>query len=391
MKKARWWRNPKVRAAIAQVLLVAVVAIIFIWLYNNTVDNLNDLGIKTSTSFFNQVAPFEIAFSPFIDYTLGTSTYLDVFFIGILNTILVSVLGVIAATILGFFIGIMRLSPNWIIAKIASVYIETLRNIPLLLQLLFWNFAIFLPTLPSARETLSLGDALFLNNRGLYLPSIHFDSTAITVLFYAALAIGVVLTFVYRSYAKKTFALTGKAKMVWPRALALIFGLPGAVLLVAGSHVSFDIPELQRFNFTGGIEVPLALFVLWFTLSVYTSAFIAEAVRGGIKAVSHGQTEAALSLGLSRMQMLRLVIIPQAMRVIIPPSISQYLNLTKNSSLAVAIAYEEIVALWAGISLNQTGQALIIIAMTILVYEMLSLGTSAILNWYNHRVKLVER
>ena len=391
MKQPKWWRNPRVRAVLVQIVFCLVVLWSFLWLFANTTANLNERGIQTSMSFLDQVAPFQIGFSPFIEYVLGTSTYMEVFFIGLLNTLLVSVLGIIAATLLGFLVGVLRLSPNWLVAKIANSYIEALRNIPLLLQLFFWNFAVFLPSLPGPRQSLAFADAVFLNNRGLYIPGIEFTSGLVEILFFASMAAGVLFTILYRRRARQIQRETGKPPRVFWVGVASIFGLPILVLLFGGGAIEYDVPELKKFDFEGGLNVPLALFVLWFGLTVYTSAFIAENVRGGISAVSHGQTEAARSLWFTRGQMLRLIIIPQAMRVIIPPTISQYLNLTKNSSLAVAVSYEEIVAIWAGISLAQTGQALIIIGMTILVYETMSLGTSAVLNWYNKRVQLVER
>ena len=383
-------RDPKVRALLVQVLAAVVVVYGFYSLFQTTVDNLVARGIQTGTNFFDEVAPFQIGFTPFFDFKLGESTYIDVFFVGIQNTILVAVLGIVAATLLGFFIGVIRLSPNWLVSRGALVYIEIFRNVPLLLQIMFWNFAIFLPTLPAPKNSIALG-TFYLNARGFHTPlPVIENATGFTIwiALLAALIIGLVI---FARRAKVLFEETGKRLPVaWIGVAVLIIG--GYIFyLVSGSPLSFDEPVLGRFNFKGGGQLPLPLFSLWFALTLYTSAFIAENVRAGIQAVSHGQTEAAHALGLSRKDTVNLVTIPQALRVIIPPTISQYLNLTKNSSLAVAVGYEELVAVWAGITLNQTGQALVIIGMTVAVYECLSLLTSFVLNWYNKRIQLTER
>lgn len=384
-------RNPLVRAILFQVGLLGLAGAAFYFLYQNTVYNLEQRGIKTGFDFLNDVAPFNIGFSPFLEFKLGASTYWQVFLIGIQNTILVSVLGIIAATILGFIIGVMRLSPNWLISRFALIYIETMRNIPLLLQILFWNFAIFLAFLPAVRESISIIPGVFLNNRGLYLPKpVIEDSNGFYVVLGIAL-IAIIGAVMLRQWAKKRHDETGK---MFPARFVGFFAVIFVAILAffaTGGPIEFELPKLGRFNFSGGIELPLPLFSLWFALTVYTAAFIAENVRGGIQSVSHGQTEAAQALGLSRQHMMQKVIIPQSMRVIIPPTISQYLNLTKNSSLATAVAYEETVAIFAGISLNQTGQAVTIILMTMAVYITLSLITSIVLNLYNRSVQLVER
>jgi general L-amino acid transport system permease protein len=360
-------------------------------IFSNTVTNLENRGIHTGFDFLHEVAPFAVGFSPFIEFKLGESTYWDVFLIGIQNTMIVSFLGIVAATLLGFVIGIMRLSPNWLVSKIASVYIETFRNIPLLLQILFWNFAIFLPNLPGPRQSLSFGETVFLNNRGLYLPRPVLENEVGTwVIIFVTLAVIIGCVALYR-WARQRKDQTGQSFPILSLSLLIIILVPMLAYFITGKPIAAQLPELKRFNFEGGMQMPLPLFSLWFALSTYTAAFIGETVRGGIMAVDHGQTEAARALGLRRGQVLRLVIIPQALRVIIPPAISQFLNLTKNSSLAVAVAYEELVNIWSGIALNQTGQALVIIAMTIIVYEVLSLATSAILNFYNYRIQLVER
>ena len=388
--KIAWHRNPTIRGLIAQAVLVGFVVWGLVVIYGNTLANLRARGIQTGFGFLNEVAPFGVAFSPFIDFHLGQSTYLTVFFIGIQNTIIVSLAGIIAATLLGFVIGVMRLSPNWFMSKIAAVYIEVFRNVPILLLIMFWNFAIFLPSLPGPRQSLGAG-GFFLNNRGAYLPRPLIENSTGFTAFLIALLLGFLAIWGLRKYAEKQQELTGKTFSGALAGFGVMLMLIGFAALLFGAPFTFDAPVLGRFNLSGGIEIPLPLFSLWFALSTYTAAFIAENVRGGIASVSKGQWEAAAALGLSRPHMLRFVIIPQAMRVIVPPTISQFLNLTKNSSLATAIAYEDLVSLWAGTSLNQTGQALIIIAMTILVYEIMSLSTSLILNLYNKRIQLVER
>ena len=383
-------RDPKFRALVFQILALGFVVYGFYSLFQTTVDNLVARGIQTGTSFFDEVAPFQIGFSPFFDYKLGESTYIDVFFVGIQNTILVAVLGIIAATILGFFIGVIRLSPNWLVSRGALAYIEIFRNVPLLLQIMFWNFAIFLPSLPAPKNSIEMG-SFYLNARGFHTPlPVVDDSTGFTI-WIAMLVILYAGLVVFARRAKARFEETGEQLPIGWISLGVIFGGGYLLYLIAGSPLVFDEPVLGRFNFKGGGQLPLPLFSLWFALTLYTAAFIAENVRAGIQAVSQGQNEAAHALGLSRKDTVRLITIPQALRVIIPPTISQYLNLTKNSSLAVAVGYEELVAVWAGITLNQTGQALVIIGMTVAVYECLSLFTSFVLNWYNKRIQLTER
>jgi general L-amino acid transport system permease protein len=383
-------RDPKFRALIIQILALGLVVYGFYSLFQTTVDNLVARGIQTGTSFFDEVAPFQIGFSPFFDYKLGESTYIDVFFVGIQNTILVAVLGIVAATILGFFIGVIRLSPNWLISRGALAYIEIFRNIPLLLQIMFWNFAIFLPSLPAPKNSIELG-AFYLNARGFHTPLPVIENSTGFGIWIALLVILCLGLVVFAKRAKARFEETGQQLPVGLISLVTIVGGGYILYLIAGSPLIFDEPVLGRFNFKGGGQLPLPLFSLWFALTLYTAAFIAENVRAGIQSVSQGQNEAAHALGLSRKDTVRLVTIPQALRVIIPPTISQYLNLTKNSSLAVAVGYEELVAVWAGITLNQTGQALVIIGMTVAVYECLSLFTSFVLNWYNKRIQLTER
>ena len=384
-------RDPRVRGIVFQVVLFGLVAWAFYTIFQNTITNLEKRGIRTGFDFLDSVAPFGIDFSPFLTFKLGESTYWKVFFIGIQNTILVAVLGIIFATILGFIIGVARLSPNWLVSKMALVYIEIFRNVPLLLWIMFWNFIVFLPSLPQPRNSLDVANTFFLNARGFYTPKPLVESGSGTLAFLAVVVAGIMGILILRRWARLRHDRTGQ------RFPATSVGLLAAIIVAAiayfalGQPFGFELPQLGRFNLRGGFEFPLPLFALWFALVLYTASFIAEQVRAGIQSVPKGQTEAASAVGLKRSDMLSLVIIPQAMRVIVPPTISQYLNLTKNSSLAVAIGYEDLVNIWSGISLNQTGQALIIIAMTILVYESLSLFTSLVLNIYNKRVQLVER
>ncbi|MFW6024574.1 MAG: amino acid ABC transporter permease [Dichotomicrobium sp.] len=386
-----FYRNPVYRGLAAQIAVLALVLWSLYTIFTNTVANLNERGIQTGFRFLTETAPFSIGFSPFIDFSLGETPYWVVFLIGIQNTIIVSILGIIVATVLGFLVGVLRLSPNFFLSRFASVYIEVFRNVPLLLQIMFWNFAVFLPLFPSPRESLMLGEEVFLNNRGLYLPRPILSDNVGAYALLIAIALGIVATVAFNRWAKTKQYHTGVRPPGRLYGLATLVGLIMVAFSIFDAPVTFEVPELGRFNLSGGMGVPLPLVALWFALTTYTAAFIAENVRGGIISVPKGQTEAASSLGLPRPRMLRLVIIPQAMRVIVPPTISQYLNLTKNSSLAVAVGYPELVSVWAGIALNQTGQALVIIAMTIVVYECLSLTTSAILNWYNRRVQMVER
>ena len=384
-------REPKFRSLIFQ----ALVLLFFVWglasIADNTARNMATRGIIIGLDWLDKIAPFALGFSPFIAHKLGETTYWDIFFIAVQNTVFVSFFGIIGATVLGFVVGVMRLSPNWLVAKIASVYVEFFRNVPLLLWFFFWYVAVFLPFLPGLRDSIAFGEAFYINNEGLYFPRPVVENMAGFYTFILFIITAIMAAFFISRWARRRQEATG---MQFPAAwvvLGLLLLVPLAGYFLSGSPFHWEYPELGRFQLSGGINVSTSFLVCWFALTTYTAAFIAENVRGGILAVSHGQTEAANSLGLRRAPTLRLVIIPQAMRVIIPPTISQFLNLTKHSTLAVAVAYEEIASLWMGISLNTTGQALVIIAMSIGVFWMLSLLTSALLNWYNRRVQLAER
>ncbi|CAH1534366.1 MULTISPECIES: amino acid ABC transporter permease [Vibrio] len=378
--------NPAFRSAIFQIIAIAALVFFFYTIINNALTNLDARGIATGFGFLNQEAGFGIGLT-LIEYD-ETFSYGRTFVIGLLNTALVSVLGIILATVIGFVMGIARLSSNWLVSRLAAVYIETFRNIPLLLQIFFWYFAV-LQALPSPRQSLSLGESVFLNVRGLYFPSPVIEAGGGLVV--AALIIGVIASFLINRWAKNKQRLTGQQTPMGRIVFGLVIGLPLVVYFVTGMPISLEYPELKGFNFRGGISIIPELAALLLALSVYTASFIAEIVRSGINAVNHGQTEAAMSLGLPRAKTLKLVVIPQALRIIIPPLTSQYLNLTKNSSLAMAIGYPDLVSVFAGTTLNQTGQAIEIIAMTMGVYLTLSLITSALMNLYNRKVALVER
>lgn len=378
--------DPRVRGIVFQSLLV-IVLIWFGWtIFQNTLQNMESRGITTGFDFLNNPAGFEILMT-LVEYD-SSHTYGRTFLVGLLNTVLVSVIGILIATVLGFVMGVARLSKNWLIAKIATVYVETLRNIPLLLQIFFWYFAVLQP-LPSPRKSMSAGDAIFLNNRGLYVPEpIAGDGfTAVWI----ALFVGIVGAIAVSRWANKRQENTGQQFPSFLTGFGLIVGLPLIVFVAIGSPMTFEMPTQTRFNLKGGVQIIPELMALLFALSTYTAAFIAEIVRSGILAVSHGQTEAAEALGIKKSVTLRLIIIPQAMRVVIPPLTSQYLNLAKNSSLATAIGYPDIVSVFMGTTLNQTGQAVEIVAMTMAVYLTISLTLSMVMNWYNKSMSLKER
>jgi general L-amino acid transport system permease protein len=378
--------NPKVRGMAYQAVLCAVIVFLAWSAIRNAAENLARAKIATGFGFWENTAGFDIS-QALIEYST-TSSYGRAFWVGLINTLVVAALGIVLATILGFLIGIARLSKNWLLARMAGFYVEIIRNIPLLLQLLFWYNAV-LKALPAMRESLSIPGGGFLNNRGLFLPQPLFQAGSSYALI--ALGVGVVAAIVYRTWAKRRQMATGQQAPVLWVTLGLVIALPLAVLGLSGFPIAFNYPEAGRFNIRGGMELLPEFMALLFGLVIYTAAFIAEVVRAGILAVARGQTEAAYSLGLRPGQTLRLVVIPQAMRVIIPPLTSQYLNLTKNSTLAVAIGYPDLVQIFAGTVLNQTGQAVEVIVITMAVYLIISLVTSALMNLYNRRMALVER
>ncbi|MBB3140431.1 amino acid ABC transporter permease [Halomonas organivorans] len=380
------WRNPAVRALVIQALLLLGLAALIVMLVTNTLANLEARGITTGLGFLQERAGFSIPQS-LIAYS-GDSTYGRTFVVGLLNTLLVSGLGIVAATVIGFAVGISRLSSNWLLARLAAAYVEIFRNIPLLVQILFWYFAV-LQALPSPRQSLSLFEALFLNVRGLVMPAPvaqpGFDATLWALALAVAVVVGLTL------YARHLQARTGRALPVYRLGALILIGLPLAVFLATGRPLAWDVPALAGFNFKGGVTIIPELMALWLALSIYTASFIAEIVRSGIQSVPSGQVEAARAISLPGNITLRKIVIPQAMRVIVPQLTSQYLNLIKNSSLATAIGYPDLVAVFAGTTLNQTGQAIEIIAMTMAVYLLISLVVSALMNLYNARTLMKER
>lgn len=378
--------DPKVRSIAMQAMLCVAIGFLAYAAYSNALENLERAKIASGFGFWDQIAGFDIS-QTLISYS-QTSTYGRAFWVGLLNTLLVASLGIVFATLLGFLIGVARLSHNLLVSRLAAGYVELVRNIPLLLQLFFWYNAV-LKALPQVTESLKIGNSAFLNNRGLFVPKPEFGSAFALVL--VALGAGVVGAVAFRVWARRRQERTGAQSPVAGVAIALIVGLPLIAFLATGMPVSFLYPETGRFNISGGIEILPEFVALLLGLVIYTASFIAEVVRAGILSVSRGQTEAAKSLGLRAGPTLRLVVIPQAMRVIIPPLTNQYLNLTKNSSLAVAIGYPDLVQIFTGTVLNQTGQAVEVVAITMAVYLTISLVTSLAMNWYNARIALVER
>jgi general L-amino acid transport system permease protein len=380
------WRDPRVRAIVYQILTLVVVLAFAAYIVHNTMENLSRHGIASGFGFLSQPAGFAIP-QTLIAYTELSSNG-RVFWVGLLNTVLVAVVGIALATVLGFVIGLARLSSNWLVVRLATVYIEVIRNTPVLLQILFWYFAV-LQALPQPRDSIAFGDLFFLNNRGFYTPKPVFEAGFgwVALAFVAGLAAAVGIA----HWARQRHDATGQPFHTIHVVLGLLLGLPLLAFMLTGAPLTFEHPEMGRFKLEGGLVLLPELVALTLALSIYTAAFIAEIVRAGVLSVSHGQIEAAHALGLKHGQTLRLVVIPQALRVIIPPLTSQYLNLTKNSSLAVAIGYPDFVNVFTGIVLNQTGQAVEVIAMTMGVYLTLSLLTSAFMNWYNRRRALVER
>ncbi|ASY81735.1 amino acid ABC transporter permease [Pectobacterium polaris] len=378
--------NPAVRAWLYQIVVVIAVLAVAAYLLHNTVTNLAQRGITSGFDFLNKSAGFGIV-QHLIDYQQG-DTYARVFLVGLFNTLLVSALCIVFASILGFTVGLARLSDNWLLRKISNIYIEIFRNIPPLLQIFFWYFAV-LRNLPGPRQSISAFDVAFLSNRGFYLPSPEMGPGAAA--FFLSLLIVSVMTWRVFRRNQRYHALTGQPRKTWPLTLGLLLVLCALSHLIFGPTFHWDMPELKGFNFRGGMVLIPELAALTVALSVYTSSFIAEIIRSGIQSVSHGQHEAARSLGLPNPVTLRKVILPQALRVIIPPLTSQYLNIVKNSSLAAAIGYPDMVSLFAGTVLNQTGQAIETIAITMSVYLIISLLISLLMNLYNRKIALVER
>lgn len=380
-----FWYDPDKRSVLYQVGAACLFAFVAWYLVSNTLTNLESQSIATGFGFLEKEAAFEIGES-LISYSAADS-YLRALCVGFLNTLLVAFVGIILTVILGTFIGIARLSKNWLVSRCAAVYIELFQDIPVLLQLFFW-YAFFYEMLPSPRQALSPFTGLFLCNRGLIfgIPAAH------PAYAYMALSLipAIVIILIIKKWAKKRQNLTGKTLPVLQASIALVIGFPFICWLINGAPAQMNVPVLKGFNFKGGIAVSPEFAALLLGLVLYTAAFVAEVVRAGIQSVSKGQTEAAMAIGLRPGQILNLIVLPQALRVIIPPLTSQMLNLTKNSSLAVAIGYPDFVSV-AGTAINQTGQAIEGVLLIMVCYLFFSLSTSAFMNWYNKKMKLVER
>ncbi|MBY0431907.1 MAG: amino acid ABC transporter permease [Rhodospirillales bacterium] len=377
-----WWNDVRVRGILYQVVIVAAVLLAGWYLVSNTLHNLAARNIATGFSFLEREASFGIS-EHVIEYSPADS-YGRAITVGLLNTLKVSLVGIVLATLLGTLVGIARLSSNWLVAKLATLYVEGVRNVPLLLQLFFW-YTLITEALPGPRQSLNPLPGIFLNNRGLRVPSPVIETGHLGILsgLVAAIAGGWILAL----WARQRQVRTGRGFPVWRTNAALLIGLPLLGFLAGGARLVFDMPALKGFNFSGGATLTPEITALLAGLVVYTATFIAEIVRGGILSVAYGQTEAALALGLRRSLVMRLVLLPQALRVIVPPLTSQYLNLAKNSSLAVAIGYPDLVSV-ANTAINQTGQAIEGVAIIMGVFLAISLSISAFMNWYNRRIAL---
>ena len=378
------WADERFRNIIYQALVVGAVLAVLYWLWSNTRYNLEVRRIATGWDFLWREAGLPIGES-LIEYDPSMS-YFRALQVGVLNTLKVAVIGIVLATILGTLLGVARLSKNWMLNKFAAAYVEIVRDLPLLLQLLFW-YAL-LQGLPGPRQAFNPIEGVFLSNRGLKVPFFVWESAHSWALL--AFVAGIAATYFYRRWARAKQYQDGEIRAIWPAGLAFMIGAPLAVWAAMGAPFTPDIPALRGFNFRGGIDISPEFFALLLGLTLYTAGFIAEIVRAGIQAVNQGQWEAAEALGLPRGRVMNLIVLPQAMRVIIPPMTSQFLNITKNSSLAVAIGYQDIVSI-ANTTLNQTGQAIEGIAIIMLVYLTISLSISLFMNWYNKRIALVER
>jgi len=381
-----FFNNNNTRAIAFQVVTLLIIAFVFYSGISNLMFNIEAREIHTGFAFLSNRAGFDINES-MIEYTPEHSN-LRVFYVSLINTIVVAVVGIICATVIGLIIGIARLSNNYLISKLAGGYIELFRNIPILIQILLWyNLALY--TLPSPRGSFNFFDSIFINKRGIYVPEPVSEPGFIWVLI--AFFLGVALTFLIKRHFKKKHDKTGIHTNTLGYTVGLLFGLPLVVFFLLGSPMYFDYPSLQGFNFKGGRVFSPEFLALAFALSVYTATYIAEAIRSGIEAVDKGQKEAAAALGLTQTQSLKLVVLPQALRVAIPPTINQYLNLTKNSSLATAIGYPELMSAFGGTVLNQVGQAVEILGMTMLVYLIISLFISLLLNIVNKKLSIKEQ
>jgi general L-amino acid transport system permease protein len=376
--------NERTRGYVIQIVLMVSLIAIILFFVINAINNLEKVGLASGYGFLSDTASFDIN-QRLIDYS-STSTYGRAIIVGGLNTILIAFLGIITATLLGFACGILRLSDNFLIRTTIGAYVEFVRNVPVLLQIIFWW--VILLTLPRVKESMSFLETVFLNNRGVTFPSPVMGEGSGFVI--TALLISILTSYIYCRWNNKRFEITGDRKPVFGLVIGLIFIIPSGIYFLLGSPIGLDIPERGRFNLNGGINITPELFALWIALSTYTAAFISEIVRAGILSVSKGQIEAAKALGLPRKLIMKEIILPQALRVIIPPLTSQYLNLTKNSSLAVAIGYQDIVSIGDTV-LNQSGHALEVVSIFMFFYLSLSLIASFFMNWYNKKIELVER
>jgi len=385
LEKVPFWLNPKVRAILFQLITFCMVGLLAYYLVSNVLINLKKQKIATGFSFLHKESSFEIGES-LIPYS-AANTYGRALLVGVLNTLKVAFVGIVITIILGTIIGMARLSTNWVVSKLAAIYVEVMQDIPILLQLFFW-YAIFYETLPSPEEALSPGAGIYMSNRGVAftIPEGHPAHNYMLLAFVAACMI----VYVMRRWARKRQEKTGQFFPTFRVGIAIIFGLPFITWLAFGTPMKMDAPKFIGFNFQGGLMVSPEFIALLLGLILYTGAFVAEVVRAGIQSVSKGQREAAMAIGLRPTLVLNLVILPQALRVIVPPLTSQMLNLTKNSSLAVAIGYPDFVSV-ANTTMNQTGQSIEGVALIMAVYLFFSLSTSAFMNWYNKRVALVER
>jgi general L-amino acid transport system permease protein len=380
-------RTSRIAGIAAQLVLVLVIGGLAYGAIVNAAQNLAHAHIASGFGFWNNTAGFDIS-QTLISYSSSTSSFGRAFWVGLLNTLLVAAIGIVLATLVGFIVGIARLSQNWLVARLAAGYVELIRNVPLLLQLLFWYFAV-LKSLPETRGSAMLPSGAILNNRGLFLPRPEFAPAFAAVI--VALAAGIVGAGVLRAWARRRQERSGEELRVIWWAIGLICGLPLVVFALAGFPLSFTAPEIGRFNVRGGLEILPELAAIVIALTIYTAAFIAEVVRAGLLSVSAGQTEAAAALGLRPGRTLRLVVVPQAMRVIVPPLTSQYLNLIKNSTLGVAIGYPDLVQVFTGTVLNITGQAVEVVAVTMGVYLAISLLASLLMNIYARSSAVAER
>lgn len=380
------WTDKRFRSIFTQIVVIAGLFAFFAYIGGNAMANLEALGKTFGFGFLEAPASYDIN-QTLIEYN-SRDTHLRAGMVGVLNTLLVAGCGIVLATLVGFLFGVLRLSHNWVINRLAYCYVEYMRNVPLLVHILLFH-GIIVNSLPVPKNALQVGEGWFLTNRGFYVPKPEFETAFWAVVI--AFVVGIVIAVVYRHRAHKKQEATGQISPVGWVSLAAVVGLPVLAYLVTGMPVEWSLPERRGFNFQGGLVLRPEFTALWLALSLYTASYIAEIVRAGIESVSHGQTEAASALGLYRGRTLRLVVIPQALRVIVPPLTSQYLNLTKNSSLAIAIGYMDLVATIGGISLNQTGREMECMSIVLMLYLSFSLTISSVMNWYNKRIALVER